>query len=73
MKLYEALYTIFGTAGITLLFASAYLGDIYEFTILSGTFIVLSGLTCALGMLNERHKREVHFREKMEELRLKKY
>lgn len=73
MKSLEAVSTVIGTAGGTLLGASWYLGDIFEFTITGGVLILLAGCITGAGVMIEDRKRDVHFREKMDTLRLKKY
>lgn len=73
MKGFEYASTILGTAGATLLGASIYLGDVFEFSVLSGTMILLSGAILGVGIAIENRKRDVHFREKMDVLRLKKH
>lgn len=73
MKSLEAVSTVIGTAGATLLGASWYLGDIFEFTVTGGILILLSGCVTGAGVMIEDRKRDVHFREKMDTLRLKKY
>lgn len=73
MKLFEFISTIIGTVGITLLITSACLGDIFEMTAISGICMLLGG-GVALSCIQRRiHRRDVHFRDKMESLRLKKY
>lgn len=73
MKAFEYIYTVFGTAGITLLISSALLGDVFEMTLFSGLFIILSGAVCGAGYMIENRRRDVHYRETMEAFRLKKY
>lgn len=73
MKPLETVSTVIGTAGGTLLGASWYLGDIFEFTVTGGMLILLSGCITGAGIMIEDRRRDVHFRDKMESLRLKKY
>lgn len=73
MRAFEFVYTVLITAGATLLISSALLGDVFEMTVFSGVFILLGGCVCGAGYMIEQRRRDVHFRDKMESLRLKKY